>query len=274
MQARYNCGYTGRMFKLTQKQANFAKLYFETGKPSDAYRASYDAGKMTDTSVATAAQQLLSNANVTGYVAQLEAQAANVAQLNVAWVLDKYAKIATADVRELIESRVECCRYCHGIDHKYQWLDAEEWAVALANAMDLNARITERNLYAKSEPKELVELPTFDGGGGFWGNDPPHPECPKCFGNGTQRTHIHDTRNLSETGRLLYAGIKQTANGFEVKTRDQDGALAWLAKYFGVDKKSLELSGPGGGPIGLASMKPEDLSDEALAAIVAAKNNG
>lgn len=262
------------MFKLTQKQSKFAKLYFETGKASESYRASYDADKMNDSSVANAATDLLAHPEVMAYIAQMEAEAANVAQLNVAWVLDKYAKIATADVRELIESRVECCRYCHGIDHKYQWLDAEEWAVALANAMDLNGRITERNLYSKSEQKDLVELPTFDGGGGFWGTNPPHAECPKCFGNGTQRTHIHDTRKLSETGKLLYAGIKQTANGFEVKTRDQDGALAWLAKYFGVDKKSLELTGPGGGPIGLASMKPEDLSDEALAAIVAAKTNG
>lgn len=262
------------MFKLTPKQSKFGKLVFETGKPSESYRASYDAENMSDASVANAANELLRNPEIQAYIAQLEAQAANVAQLNVAWVLDKYAKIATGDARELVESRVECCRHCHGLGHNYQWLDAEEWAVALATAMELNARITERNLYSKAEAKDLVELPTFDGGGGFWGTNPPHADCPKCFGIGTQRTHIHDTRKLSETGRLLYAGIKQTANGPEIKLRDQDGALAWLAKYFGVDKKSLELSAPGGGPIGLISMKPEDLSDEALAAIVAAKSNG
>jgi phage terminase small subunit len=259
------------MFKLTPKQAKFAKLYFETGKVADSYRASYDAERMTEGSVATAATDLLAHPEIVKYLAQLESEAANVAQLNVAWILDKYAKIATGDVRELVESRVECCRHCHGVGHNYQWLDANEWAVALADAMDLNARITERNLYSKAKPAELVELPTFDGGGGFWGTNPPHADCPKCFGNGTQRTHIHDTRKLSESGRLLYAGIKQTANGPEIKTRDQDGALAWLAKYFGVDKRTLELSAPGGGPIGLVSMKPEDLSDEALAAIVAAQ---
>lgn len=260
------------MFKLTPKQAKFARLYFETSKPSESYKASYDAANMTDTSVATAAQQLLSNPNVSGYIDQMTEEAATVAQLNVAWLLDKYVKIATADVRELVESRLECCRYCHGVDHQYQWIDQTEWAKALADAMDLNARITERNLNSRLVPKDLVELPTYDGGGGFWGTHAPHENCPKCFGKGEHRAHIHDTRKLSPAATLLYAGIKQTANGPEIKLRDQDGALAWLAKYLGVDKQSLELTGPGGGPIGVAAMKPEDLTDEALAAIVATRS--
>lgn len=259
------------MFKLTPKQTKFARLYFETGKLSESYRASYDAANMTDGSVASACTQLLASSQVSGYIDQMTEEAATVAQLNVAWLLDKYVKIATADVTQLVESRLENCRYCHGVNHQYQWIDQAEWAVALANAMDLNARITERNLNSRLVPKDLVELPTYDGGGGFWGTDAPDPDCPKCFGNGTHRTHIHDTRNLKGSAKLLYAGIKQTANGPEIKLRDQDGALAWLAKYLGVDKQSIELAGPGGGPIGLAQFKPEDLTDEALAAIVATR---
>jgi hypothetical protein len=43
---------------------------------------------------------------------------------------------------------------------------------------------------------------------------------------------------------MLYAGVKQTANGPEIKMRDQDKALAFLASYLGLDKKVLEINQP------------------------------
>ena len=49
-----------------------------------------------------------------------------------------------------------------------------------------------------------------------------------------------------------------------------DAAVANLARYLGmmVDKK--ELSGPGGGPIPMASLTAEDLTDDQLAALLKA----
>ncbi len=262
------------MIDLTPKQAKFARLYFETGKASESYRASYDASNMADTTVSTAAAQLLNNEKVIAYIAEMTEDAAYMAQLNVGWVLRQYMQIATADVNELIESRRVCCRHCYGIDHKYQWKDEAEWANELGRVMESNARIERRNARKRDEePDPIQDLPTLDGGVGFWGTLAPVEDCPECYGNGNQEAFIHDTRKLKGPAKLLYAGIKQTANGFEVKTRDQDGALAWLAKYLGIDKKSLELSGPNGGPIGVAHLKAEELTDDQLAALIAQTND-
>lgn len=259
------------MFDLTPKQAKFARLNFETGKPSESYRACYDADNMTDATVSRAANELLSNPKLIEYRAELEDQAKYVASLNVGWLLKQYMQIATANVNELVESRRVCCRHCYGIDHAYQWIDELEWTAELLRVLELNETIEKRNKRS-SDPQALAALPTLDGGVGFWGTKEPHADCPKCFGNGTQEAYIHDTRKLKGAAKLLYAGIKQTANGFEIKTRDQDGALAWLAKYLGVDVKSLQISAPGGGPIGIANFKAEDLTDDQLAALIAKPN--
>lgn len=68
-----------------------------------------------------------------------------------------------------------------------------------------------------------------------------------------------DTRKLKGSAKVLYAGAKQTRNGIEILTRDKDAAVVNLARYLGmmVDK---ELSGPGGGPIPMASLTAEDLT--------------
>lgn len=255
------------MEKLTPKQAKFARHLFEGSTQAEAYKASYDAANMTEASIVAEAKKLAANPAVQAAVAEYTADAEYVAQLNVAWVLKQYMRIATADVNELVEQRQECCRHCYGIDHKYQWVDAEEWALELANVMQRNAAIEKRNLKA-SEPSPLEELPTLAGGVGFWATKGPVDTCPKCFGNGHLRTHLHDTRKAKSP---LYAGVKMTAAGPEIKLRDQDGALQYLAKYLGIDTKTLEISGPGGGPISLKHAKAEDLSDDQLAAIVAAE---
>lgn len=213
---------------LTPKQLKFARLYFETGHAQDSYKRSYNAGNMSAASIVTAASQLLSNPSVETYLQSLRDDAAYVAQLNVAWVLKQYMQIATADVNELIEARKVNCRYCHGIDHKYQWSDVEEWAAAINDTLAFNAR------QEATEPRRrqpLRELPSDEGGFGFWGPKAAHPECPKCYGDGTLDVHVHDSRNLKGPARLLYDGVKTTANGIEIKVRDRDAALAFLAKF-------------------------------------------
>lgn len=250
----------------------YATRLFNGDKQLDAYKASYNADGMTDASCVAEAKKLSANPAVQAYLKRLQDDADYVAQLTVAWVLKLHMQIATGDPNELVESRLECCRYCHGIGHAYQWLDVNEWAMELANVMDKNARIDERNARA-SKPVDPLPLPTFDGGGGFWGTKPPVDTCPHCFGNGTQRTHMHDTRKLSPGARMLYAGVKQTANGPEIKLRDQDKSLAVLTNYMGLDKKTLEVSGPNGAPLRSISTVTSDPAEAAklYASIVAGK---
>lgn len=213
---------------LTPKQLKFARLYFETGNANKAYRATYSVENMRDSSIAGASSELLQNPSVVSYVDSLREDAAYVAQLNVAWVLKQYMQIATADVNELIEARNVNCRYCHGTDHNYQWLDVEEWANAINETLAFNARQEATEPRRRQPP---LDIPSDAGGFGFWGTKAPHPECPKCFGKGTLDVHVHDTRKLKGPARLLYDGVKTTANGIEVKVRDRDAALAFLAKF-------------------------------------------
>jgi len=132
-----------------------------------------------------------------------------------------------------------CCRHCYGRGHHYQWKDENEFAYALGQAL-------------KAKGKQTI--PSDEGGYGFNFTFRPHPECTECKGEGHLDTFFADTRKLSRAGRRLYAGVKQTAQGMQVMTRDQDAALANLAKFFGMMPDKLQVAGADGGPLLSATM--------------------
>lgn len=146
-------------------------------------------------------------------------------------VLQRWWDIATADPNEIVHVRRLCCRHCFGIDYQYQWRDAEEYQQAVQVAIN----------NAKELDKEPV-LPFDSGGYGFDRLLRPHPKCPYCRGEGYAETHIEDTRDLSHKAKLLYAGVKQTAAGIEIKMKDQDKALENVARHLGmfVDKAEIK----------------------------------
>lgn len=74
------------------------------------------------------------------------------------------------------------------------------------------------------------------------GELPPNPECKKCHGAGERmEVCVTDTRKLTGAAKLLYAGAKQTKDGIEIKMRDQDGALAKIANYFGMERNDQRI---------------------------------
>lgn len=87
------------------------------------------------------------------------------------------------------------------------------------------------------------------GGIGYKWRQPPHPDCPRCDGLGRTRTVIRDTTDLSPGGRALFAGVKETQHGVEIKMHDQMAALVNVAKHLGMFPNKVELAGKGGGPI-------------------------
>lgn len=235
---------TQRMSKpLTLKQLKYCNELFRTEDRSASYRACYNAENMADSSVQSACSELHRNPLIEARLEELKENAAYVAQLDVAWVLKQYMRIATADPNALVESRVVCCRHCHGVGHAYQWKDENEWAAALAATLEYNARLQEARGKDRPAPRSL---PTIDGGVGFWATKPPVDTCTECFGQGTHETVLHDSKKANSP---LYAGVKPTSAGPQIILRDQAGALEYLAKYLGIDKKTLEVSGPGGGPL-------------------------
>ena len=169
---------------------------------------------------------LLKKPEIRAAVAERQADLAARAGITVEAILRRWWEIANADVNDLVELRRECCRHCWGVQHAYQWTEAE-YMRAVDQAVESSK-------------------PAPDGLGGF-GFDPtasPNPSCPECGGLGWERAHIHDTRKLRGPARRLYAGIQKTKDGFKLLTRDQDAALANLARYLGMfDEKPKTPAG-------------------------------
>lgn len=61
------------MSNLTVKQETFCQSYIETGNASEAYRRSYDASRMSATSINRKAKELLDNGKISARVNELKA---------------------------------------------------------------------------------------------------------------------------------------------------------------------------------------------------------
>lgn len=216
---------------LTPKQRQFVEEYlvYLNGTQS-AIRAGY-AEKSADVE----GSRLLVNAKIQAAITQAQKARSERTAITADRVLRKWWEIATADPNEIVQHRRLCCRFCHGVDHKYQWTQQE-----------LDAA-TEAAVSGKEASPE--RLPDVSGGVGFDATVDPHAECPECHGEGIGQVHVQDTRKLKGAARLLYAGAKQTSQGIEVKFRDQDKALELIAKHLGMFTENLKLSGDPENPV-------------------------
>lgn len=239
----------GAEIMLNDRQRAFVREFCVDFNATRAYiRAGY-----AEDGAGQAAHELLKNPEVEKRIEKRKAELLAQFDATVQFVLREWMDVATADPRELCHTRIGCCRYCWGIDNKREWME-HEYATALNDAL-LNNFLP----------------PAFEGGLGFSPTREPNAECPKCKGEGIPRSWIADSRNLSPKAARLFAGIKQTKDGIEIKMRDQDKARDNIAKYLGMLVDRKELSGPGGGPIELsATARPQEMSDEQLMAIASA----
>lgn len=222
------------MAALTDKQERFAlAVVMGDMTASDAYRSVYDASRMLDASVWRKAAELMVNVKVAARIAELRATARERTAWDVSRVLNHLADIATADPAELIRSERRCCRHCHGQYHLYQWRSEAEWVAACDEAGKLE------------QPP-----PDNTGGYGFRKTERPHPGCIVCDGEGYEHIHLADVRDVKGPARRLYAGVKKTKDGIEIKMRDQDAALVNIAKIIGAfAPERHELTGKDGAPI-------------------------
>jgi phage terminase small subunit len=164
------------------------------------------------------ASRLLRNAKVSRYVRHLrdkfqQRQAATIDDL-----IHQLSAIANADPNELAQHRRVNCRYCWGEHHLYQWRDIAEHDRAAAKAT-----------------KDGRQPPEY-GGLGFVDSADPHPDCPKCNGEGRSEVFIQDSRDLEGNARWLYAGVKETKFGIEVQTANQDAARRELTRLLAMRK--------------------------------------
>jgi phage terminase small subunit len=209
--------------RLTPKQALFVAEYLvDLNATQAAIRAGY--------SERTAEQQgsrLLQHPLIAEAIEAAMAKRSERVEITQDMVLARWWQIATADPNQLIQFRRACCRHCHGKNHKYQWRDREEFDLALAEAKKV----------------EGGALPTDDGGYGYSSKAQANPKCPRCDGEGVGQVHATDTRGLTGAAALLFAGVKETQSGFEVKMHDQAKALENVARHLGMFKDQVEHTG-------------------------------
>jgi len=213
--------------KLTPKQAMFVKEYLVD---LNATQAAIRAGYKEKTAAVIGAENLIKPKIKTEIDRAIDKRSERT-EIKADDVLRYWHDIATADPNEIIHLRRVCCRNCYGKDHQYQWISEEEYRKAVDMAKSV----------AKEEDKP-VKIPSNAGGYGFNPLLRPHTKCPYCWGEGHMEIHAEDTRLLSPKAKLLYAGVKQTAAGIEVKMRDQDKAMENVARHLGMFKDSLDVN--------------------------------
>lgn len=225
--------------KISKNEAEFARKYVECGKPGEAYKFAYVTNGLSNSEISQKGYQIKNRKPVKELIESLQKKLSKDAEFGIAQIVEIWQDIATADPNELSSNLRRCCRHCYGRGHHYQWKDKAEFAFELGEAL-------------KHKPKKGEKpsnIPSDLGGYGFNFTFRPHPECTNCRGEGRLDTFFADTRTLSRKGRRLFAGIKQTQNGMQVVTRDQDAALANLAKFYGMFVERHQHEGAGGGPL-------------------------
>lgn len=199
---------------LSPKQQRFVDEYLvDLNATQAAIRAGYSAGTAGAIGFA-----LLQKAEIEAGISAARQKQQERTQITADRVVSELALIALADARELVEYIVGSCRHCHGEGFKWQRTvaemnhDRDQWA-------------------EKGNPPDEFDV---KGGIGFNPHTAPHPGCPDCMGRGLGRAFVCDTRRLSPAAAALYAGVKETKDGIEVKMHSKLDAFEKLAKHLGL----------------------------------------
>lgn len=205
---------------LNYKQARFVIEYCIDQNATQAYiRAGY-----SPDGAGQAGHRLLKNAEIKAAIEKRMEDIAIAASVTPEMIVAEWKKIAFGNGNELVQVRRVNCRYCNGVDHRYQWTEPEYLdAVDKATAAD-------------------KPLPDASGWFGFDLYADPHPECPQCKGHGVAEVYAVDTRKAKSS---LYVSAERTRSGIKINTRDKDAALYNLSRYLGMqaEKKEHEASG-------------------------------
>lgn len=222
--------------ELAPQREKFARLVASGNNQADAYREAYPKSrKWKDAAVYAQASALMADSKVSIRVQELKAAIAERAEVKAADVLREAYNILLADPRELVGYIVHCCRHCYGEGFKYQ-----------RTAVEFEADQRKHEIAVAKEEAEGDFDP--QGGIGYDERLVPNPSCPVCFGRGVGRVQIADTRKVSKQAASLYAGVKQTKDGLEVKLHSKVDVMDKLFRHFGLyeadnKQKASELEG-------------------------------
>lgn len=200
---------------LTPKQSRFVSEYLiDLNATQAAIRAGY-----SERTAHAIGNENLSKPEIVEEIQKASAERSKRTEITQDMVLAKWWELANSNPNDLVQYRRTCCRHCHGQRFQYQWVDEEEWLRACASIAE------------NSDGGKDIRLPSNDGGYGFKSRLDPHPDCPRCEGEGIGQVFVSDTRKLSGGALALYDGVKQTKEGLEIKLQDRAKALDNVARH-------------------------------------------
>lgn len=204
---------------VNDRQLRFVEEYLvDLNATQAAIRAGY-----SEKTAYSIGQRLLKDVEVAAAIAKAQAARSEKTEITAERVLQELWDIATADPNELVQFRRGACSSCWSIEEDEIEDELEEQAHGGA--------------LRRSRAAGLAMLQ-----GGI---KDPNPDCEVCGGEGTGRAYIPDTRTLEGKARKLYAGVKVTKEGVEVKMHDRAAALVHVGKHLGMftDKLDLNVTG-------------------------------
>jgi phage terminase small subunit len=129
----------------------------------------------------------------------------------------------------------------------------------------------------KADANELIEYRRFSCVECFNDGKPerraPNPGCTACHGEGKPDVLVKDTRNLSPQAKALYAGVKITKDGLEVKMHSKLDALEKVFKHLGL--YAADKPAPPNVHVGVSvGGALHEMTDDELTRIAAGGSNG
>lgn len=219
---------------LTARQAVFVAEYLVCLNASEAARRAGYSAK----SAMWIGAQLLVKTHIAAAIEEQQRDRLERLKIDADGLAKIWTAVATADTNEVVQYRRDCCRHCWGVDFNYQCTPAE-FKKAQISFEERRAKII------ADGGNDIGDFPSADGDW-YDRRRRPNPDCPECFGDGVGQVRIADTRDLTESGKALYGGLKEGRDGIEVKLHDQQAATEKLGRALGVFRDGGDGSKPGG----------------------------
>lgn len=201
---------------LSPQEEQYCRLTVAHRNPTVAYRVAFAERSPGYEKSWYGSLKLQRRPDITARIEELRIQMREASTVALADLLHDWNDIATADPNELCRIERGNCRFCRGTDHKHQWRDEDEYALACEKAL-----------------KDDEKLPDYAGGCGFNPTLDPVESCPACYGRGVAELYFADTRRLSEKGKKLYKGVEKTKDGIKILMHDQEIARQMIARMLG-----------------------------------------
>ncbi|WP_104019113.1 terminase small subunit [Roseovarius nitratireducens] len=211
-------------------------------KDGNATRSAIAAGYSRN-SASEQGYDLLRNPQIKARIAELQREIAQELKIEHADILKRMWDTATGDPNDLVRVERRSCRYCHGVDHQYQWKTEREYRDAVNAFLHGIAGNDHKALIALGEVIDagntVPGMPDDEGGYGYDATAAPSLDCPECFGEGVTTVQLSDSREAMS--HPLYEGVKQTKDGIEVKIADRAKALEQVARHLSFFKDEVKL---------------------------------